>query len=131
MHKLLSTEAHAPFMRIAFPSKSTGGPDDLIAVDFVKAKFYTFVDVDMEKKEIGDFEVVEIPFEPGEPGDVALFLKEHEGEMFILKEMHPILKDFFSRMGIKVLTGISGKIGDVLEAFLKGEIHKIIEGENY
>jgi len=118
-------------MRIAFPSHSKGGPEDSIEVDFVKAKFYTFVDVDMENKVIGDFEIIEIPFEPGEPGDIALFLKEHDGEMLILKDMHPILKDFFSRMGIKVLTGISGKIGDVLDSLLKGEIYKIIEGEGY
>jgi predicted Fe-Mo cluster-binding NifX family protein len=116
-------------MRIAVPSNEEN-VDANIAENLKDARFYIFFDVDMEKRKIMNWKIEEIPFQIEEPGDLALFIKEHEGELLMVSELNDVAKQFFSYMGIKVLTGVSGKIKDVVISFLNGEIHKIIEDRN-
>jgi len=114
-------------MRIAIPSQDERGLNSRIAEHFGRAPYYTFVDVDLEKKEINNVEVVKVPFESHDPGDLPLFVKEHDGELVMAYGMGHRAQEFFNYMRIKVLTGVSGRIGEVIETFLRGEIHKIIE----
>ncbi len=116
-------------MRIAIPSNEDN-VDASIAENLKDAKFYIFFDVDMEKREIINWKIENIPFQIEEPGDLALFIKEHEGELLMVNELNDVAKQFFSYMGIKVLTGISGKIKNAVMSFLNGEIHKIIENKD-
>ncbi len=114
-------------MRIAIPSQDDRGMESYIAEHFGRAKYYTFVDVGLEERRVLGHEVVELPFESHEPGDIPIFIREHEGELIMAQGMGVKAQEFFNYMGIKVLTGVSGKIGDVVDLFLQGRIHEIIE----
>ncbi len=114
-------------MRIAIPSKDDGGLNSEIAHHFGKAKYYTFVDVNLEEKKIIGYEIVEIPFESHDPGDLPLFVKEHDGELVMAYGLGAQAQEFFNYMGIKVLTGVHGKIEVVVRAFLEGKLHELMD----
>jgi predicted Fe-Mo cluster-binding NifX family protein len=116
-------------MRIAIPSEGDKGLEDNVAMHFGKAPYYTFVDVDLENKKILKVEVIPVPFESHDPGDLPLFVKEHDGELVMAYGMGIRAQEFFNYMRIKVLTGIYGKIGEVLNLFLEGKIHELIDGD--
>ncbi len=114
-------------MRIAIPSEDDKGLESDVAMHFGKAPYYTFVDVDIEDKKIIGWEVVKVPFESHDPGDLPLFVKEHDGELVMAYGMGPRAQEFFNYMIIKVLTGVHGKIGDVVKSFLEGTLHEMRE----
>ena len=41
--------------------------------------------------------------------------------------MGPRALQFFREMGIKPITGVSGKVGDILKKYLKGELEEEAE----
>lgn len=114
-------------MRIVFPCKERNGLESQIHGDISKAKYYLFADVDIEKRKIIKWKMEEIPLNFLDPGDLPMFIKEHDGDLLMVQSIPPQLQEFFKYMRIKVLSGVSGKIGDVLEKFVKGKIHEIIE----
>jgi len=114
-------------MRIAIPSKDDRGLESNIAMHFGKAPYYTYVDVDLEEKKILGVETIKVPFESHDPGNLPLFVKEHDGELVMAYGMGVRAQEFFNYMGIKVLTGVFGKVGDVVKALLEGKIYEIIE----
>ncbi len=112
-------------MIIALPSTNKGMNGYI--EDVKKAKYYTFVEVNLQNKEILNVQVEELPFKSQDPGSIPLFIKQYDGELLIVKYIDKSAQDFFKYMGIKVLTGVDGKIEDIVDSFLNGEIYKIIE----
>ena len=112
-------------MIVALPSSEKGMNGSI--ADIKDAKYYTFVEVNLQSKEVLNVHTEKLPFESHEPGDIPLFIRQYYGELLIVKDLDKIAQDFFKYMGIKVLTGVDGKIEEIINAFINGEIYKIIE----
>ncbi len=113
-------------MRIALPVKYGTGLEDEIEEHFGRASFYAIVDVD-ESGEITRFQSHEVPFREHGPGDIPGWLKGFDVDVVIARGMGHRAVDFFNKFGIKVVTGASGKIKDVVHQFVKG----ILETEEW
>ena len=112
-------------MRIAIPSTNPNGLKSEVSGHFGRSPYYTFVNV--ENGEIKNVEVVPVPYEEHDPGDLPQFVKEHGGKVVIAYGMGRKAVDFFQQLGIDVVTGAYGKIRDVVEAF----IHNVLERDPY
>ena len=108
-------------MRIAIPCNDNNGLDSMISMHFGRSSYYAFVDV--ENNEIKNFEIIPVPFTEHEPGDLPNFVKENQGEIVIAYGMGRRAIDFFNQLGIKVVTGSQGKIGEIVKAFLKENLN--------
>ena len=107
-------------MLIAIPTMDDRGLESEVSMHFGRAPFFTFVEV--EDGEIRDVDVVRVPFEGHGPGDLPSFIREHGGHVVIAYGMGPRAVEFFERLGIKVVLGASGKVGDVVRAYLGGDL---------
>ena len=107
-------------MRLALPCIDDSGLKSEISPHFGRSPFYTFVDV--VGGEVRGVEVVPVPFEEHGPGDLPSFVKERGGEVVIAYGMGGRAISFFQQLGIKVITGASGRVGDVVNAFIKGNL---------
>ncbi len=108
-------------MRIALPVKYGTGLEDEIEEHFGRARFYAIVDVDSEG-EITRFQSHEVPFTNHGPGDIPGWLKGFDVDVVIARGMGHKAVDFFNQFGIKVVIGASGRIKDVVQQFVKGNL---------
>ncbi len=108
-------------MIIAIPSTGPEGLDSEVSMHFGRAPYYTFVEV--ENGEIKNVRSVPMPFGEHGPGDIPRFIKENGGDIVIAYGMGWRAVDFFNQMGIEVILGASGKVGDVVKAFLEGNLN--------
>ena len=99
-------------MKLAIPSTDDRGLDSMVEEHFGRARYYTLVE--MESMHV---ESVEVPFESHGPGDLPAFLKEHGVELVIAYGIGGRAIQFFEEMGIGVITGAQGRIGDVIKAY--------------
>lgn len=107
--------------RITFACEDAQGLDGLMSGHFGRCPYYTLVDVDVN--EIKDVSVIENPyFSSHIPGQVPRFINEQKANVMIAGGMGPMAIDLFSGFGIEVCTGVSGKVKDVLEAYLNGRV---------
>lgn len=100
-------------MRIAI---STDG--DSVSLHFGRCPSFTIVDI--EDKEVKSKEVVDNPGH--HPGFIPQFLHEKGVEYIIAGGMGMRAQGFFQQYGIKTILGIDGKVGDVIENIVKGEL---------
>ncbi len=107
-------------MKIAVPSTGPEGLDSEVSMHFGRTPYYTFVDV--EHGTIKDVRSVPTPFEEHGPGDIPRFINENGGEIVIAYGMGQRAVQFFNQLGIKVILGAYGRVGDVVRAFLEGNI---------
>ncbi|WP_456395031.1 NifB/NifX family molybdenum-iron cluster-binding protein [Thermococcus sp.] len=112
-------------MRIAIPAEDNRGLESSVSGHFGRARYFVFVDV--EENEIKGAEVVEVPFDEHNPGDLPNFIREHGGEVVLAYGMGRRAIAFFNELGIEVVTGAHGRIKDVVEAF----IHQVLEVDPY
>ena len=76
-----------------------------------------------EDGNIASTEVVENPlFNQHKPGEVPRFINSLEVNIMIAGGMGPKAIDMFNDFGIEVVTGVGGNVGNVLKAYLNGEI---------
>jgi len=108
-------------MRIAIPAEDNGGLEGNVSGHFGRARYFVFVDV--EDGEIKNAEVVEVPFDEHNPGDLPNFIREHGGEVVLAYGMGRRAIEYFNRFGVEVVTGASGRVKDIVEAF----IHQVLE----
>ncbi len=107
-------------MRIAFASDENKGLESNIAFHFGRCKYYVFVDV--EDKEIKKIEVKENPFfNQHQPGIIPQFIAKEKANVIIAGGMGPRAVDWFKKLGIRPITGVKGKVKDVLNDFLEGK----------
>ncbi len=104
-------------MRIAIPSEDDRGLESAVSQHFGRTAYYTFVDV--EDKQVKDVRVERVPFEGHAPGDLPEFVKKHGGNMVVAFGMGSRAVEFFRDMGIEVVLGASGRVGDVVTALIK------------
>ena len=107
-------------MRIAVPCEDERGLDSSVSTHFGRAKYYVLVDV--EGVRISSWKVVEVPFEEHGPGDIPNFLRQNGVDLVLAYGMGPRAQGFFAQMGIKVITGVHGNVGESVRAYLEGRL---------
>ena len=107
-------------MRIAIPCANNNGLDSEISMHFGKSPYYAFIDI--EDNKIKNVEIVPVPFANHGPGDLPNFVKQNRGEIVIAYGMGGRAVDFFNQLGIKVITGVKGKVGEIIDDFLKNKL---------
>lgn len=107
-------------MKIAIPSTGPEGLDSEVSMHFGRTPYYTFVEI--ENGEIKNVKSVATPFAEHGPGDIPMFIRENGGEVVIAYGMGQRAVDFFNQLGIKVILGAYGKVGDVVRAFIEQKL---------
>ncbi len=107
-------------MRIAIPCINDDGLNSEISLHFGRSPYYAFIDI--EDNEIKNIEVKPVPFAEHRPGDLPNFVKENKGEVVIAYGMGGRAIDFFNQLGIKVVTGAQGRVGEIVKAFLNEKL---------
>jgi predicted Fe-Mo cluster-binding NifX family protein len=107
--------------RIALACDDDLGLEGQMSAHFGRCPFYTLVDV--EDVDIVKTEVVANPYyNQHQPGVVPHFINTKGAKVMIAGGMGPRAIDMFNGFGIEVATGAMGKVGNVVAAYLKGEI---------
>ena len=92
---------------------------------FGRCPYYLLVDV--EGEEIKKTTSVSNPYYTNHvPGMVPMFINEQGVNVMIAGGMGPRAIDMFSSFGIEVVTGAMGSVGNVLNAYLRGEISGVV-----
>jgi len=108
-------------MRIAFASEDKLGLDGKISMHFGRCPFYTFLDMDGDQ--VKAWQVVDNPYFGNHvPGKVPEFIHSQKTDVMIAGGMGPRAIEFFDGYGIEAVTGAFGKIKDMLDAYLRGEL---------
>lgn len=116
--------------RIALACEDASGLEGFLSPHFGRCPYYTFVNVEGEK--ILSFEVVKNPYYPNhQPGVIPQFIHSKKADVMIAGGMGPRAIDFFTQYGIDVATGVQGKVRDIVEAYLRGEIKGIVACEHH
>ena len=107
--------------RIALACDGGFGLEGLIAAHFDRCPSYVLVDL-VDDRILG-FQVVDNPyFSNHQPGVIPQFIHSQKANVMIAGGMGPRAIDFFTQFGIDVATGARGKVRDVVEAYIRGEI---------
>ncbi len=107
--------------KIALACEDNEGLNGQISQHFGRCPNYLIVDV--EGTEIKKTDIICNPyFDNHVPGMVPKFISEQGVNIMIAGGMGPRAIDMFSNFGIEVVTGARGNAGNVLQAYLKGEI---------
>jgi predicted Fe-Mo cluster-binding NifX family protein len=116
--------------RIALASEDSSGLEGSLSAHFGRCPFYTFVNA--ERDQILGFEVVKNPYFPNhQPGVIPQFIHSQKANVMIAGGMGPRAIDLFNQLGIDVATGAQGKVRDVVEAYLRGEIQGVVACEQH
>ncbi len=107
--------------KIALACEDNQGLSGQISQHFGRCPYYLIVDVEGSDKKKTN--IVENPYYNNHvPGKVPQFIKEQGAHVMIAGGMGPRAIDMFSNFGIEVVTGAVGNTGNVLQAYLRGEI---------
>ena len=108
--------------KIALAADDMLGLDGEMSMHFGRCPSYLVALVE-DDGNISSTEVVENPlFNQHKPGEVPRFISSLEANVIIAGGMGPKAIDMFNDFGIDVVTGVGGKVGNVLQAYLNGEI---------
>ena len=107
--------------KIALACDDNNGLNGQVSQHFGRCPSYVIVDV--EGNEIKKTDIISNPYyENHVPGMVPKFISEQGVHVMIAGGMGPRAIDMFSNYGIQVVTGAIGNVGNVLKAYLQGEI---------
>jgi|Deesub1362A_J573_1020465.scaffolds.fasta_scaffold00049_133 predicted Fe-Mo cluster-binding NifX family protein len=106
-------------MKIAIPCKDNTGFDSQILSHFGRARYFFIAEVNEDEVK---GEVVELPFQEHRPGDIPRFLNSLGVDTIIAYGLGMRAQSFFAEMGIRVISGASGKVRDVIDSFTKGNL---------
>jgi len=108
--------------KIAVASKDNMGLNSEVISHFGRCPYYTLVEV--EDDEIKKVTNVENPYylNHGQPGQVPNFIKQQEAQVVIAGGMGMRAIEFFNQLGIEAVTGASGRVADVINSYLKGNL---------
>ena len=120
--KTYSKEREKMPMKIALAANDDKGLGATISQHFGRCPYYIIVDVD--GKELGEVKAAKNHFyeNHGQPGQVPSFIRDLGAEVIIAGGMGPKAIDFFDQMGIQTVTGASGMVGDVISAYMNGQL---------
>lgn len=108
--------------RIAVAAEDELGLEANVSAHFGRCPYYTMVEVE-DNKIILSYKV-ENPFYSahGSPGQVPVFIRDQGAHVIIAGGMGQRAVGFFNEFGIEAVTGASGKVEAVVEAYLKGAL---------
>jgi len=110
-------------MKIAFAAEEDKGIESKLAYHFGRCPYYIFVDIESNK--IKEVKSKRNPFfDRHEPGDVPQFIANEGAKLIIAGGMGPRAIDWFRKLGVKPITGASGKIKDILSQYLTGKLSR-------
>ena len=109
-------------MKIAFACEEMNGLDSTMSHHFGRCPAYTYVELD-ENQNVIKAESEANPFAAEHaPGMVPNYIAKQKADVMISGGMGARAVDFFNQLGIEAVTGAAGKVRDVLEEYLKGEL---------
>jgi predicted Fe-Mo cluster-binding NifX family protein len=107
--------------RIALACEDNQGLGGQISQHFGRCPYYLIVDI--EGDEIVKTNSIANPYyNQHSPGMVPKFINEQGANVMIAGGMGPMAIELFTRLGIEVVSGIAGNPGDIVQAYLRGEI---------
>jgi len=110
--------------RIALACEDNQGVSGQISQHFGRCPYYLIVDVDGH--EIRKTDSVNNPYYNSHvPGMVPQFISEQGANVMIAGGMGPRAIDMFTSLGIEAVSGATGNVGNVLQAYLRGEISEM------
>ena len=109
-------------MKIALATDDNGGLEAVLSHHFGRCPYYVLVDID--DNEIKEVNAVQNPFyeSHGQPGEVPNFIKSLGAQVMIAGGMGPKAIGFFEQFGIQAITGGSGMVREVINAYMSGRI---------
>ncbi|MBI4595249.1 MAG: NifB/NifX family molybdenum-iron cluster-binding protein [Candidatus Tectomicrobia bacterium] len=115
--------------RIALACDDHFGLESSLSAHFGRCPFYIFVDI--SKDSILDFQLVDNPYlQNHQPGMIPRFINSQKANVMICGGMGPRAMDLFREFDIEVVSGVRGKVKEVLEAYLRGEVRGVIPCEH-
>jgi len=107
--------------KIACAVDDGGGLNAELSAHFGRCPYYVVVTVEGEKTT--DVSVVENPhYNNHQPGVMPRFISSLGADVIIAGGMGPRAVDLFNSINIEAVTGIIGKVEDVVRAYLDGKI---------
>ncbi|MBN2333397.1 MAG: NifB/NifX family molybdenum-iron cluster-binding protein [Deltaproteobacteria bacterium] len=108
--------------KIALAANDMNGLDGEMSMHFGRCPAYVVAYVN-DNNNLDTTEIVENPyFGQHVPGQVPAFIKSLAADVIIAGGMGPKAIDMFQGFGIDVVTGVGGRVGNVLQAYLDGKI---------
>ncbi|MFO8073317.1 MAG: NifB/NifX family molybdenum-iron cluster-binding protein [Polyangia bacterium] len=110
--------------QVAVAAADDGGLEAAVSMHFGRCPFY--VVIELAGEEVAGVESVANP-SSGEhsPGRMPQVVAGLGAEVIISGGMGPRALDAFERLGIEAVTGASGKVGDALDAYLRGDLQGV------
>lgn len=107
--------------RIALACEDDQGLSGQVSQHFGRCPYYVIVDV--EGGEIVSTNSVSNPYYHNHvPGMIPQFISEQGADVMIAGGIGPRAIELFASIGTEVISGAAGKIQDILQAYLRGEI---------
>ena len=108
--------------RIAVPADGES-LDSNVFEHFGRAPYYVLIDIENDK--ITDVRAIRNPLIEHKPGDIPGLLQKNNVSVVICRGVGRRAREYFRAYSIEVITGASGKIRDIVEAYIKGELRSI------
>ena len=109
-------------MKVALATDDDRGLEAVLSHHFGRCPYYVLVDIqDNKVKEVSS---VKNPAydNHGQPGEVPSFINSLGAHVIIAGGMGPKAIGFFAEFGIEAITGVSGMVKSVIEAYIGGQI---------
>jgi len=110
-------------MRIAIASNDHMGLNSQVSAHFGKCPYYTIVDI--ENGNIEAIKNLQNPFSEHTQGQVPAFINEQKVNILITGGIGSRAIDFFNNFDIKVISGISGRIANILNDYINGKYNEV------
>jgi len=108
-------------MILAFASDDDKGLDGVLSYHFGRCPFYTFIEV--EGNEVKNVVVEPNPnAQSHNPGDIPQYVASKGANMVFAGGMGPRAQEWFAQLNIKPISGVYGKIRDIVEQVIKGPV---------
>ncbi|MEJ5265272.1 MAG: NifB/NifX family molybdenum-iron cluster-binding protein [Bacteroidales bacterium] len=104
-------------MKIAVPTKN-----NVVDDHFGHCEYYTIFTVDANDKVV-NVELLPSPQSCGCKSNIAAILKEKGVSVLLAGNMGSGALNMLSKYGIQVFRGCSGDVNELVEKYLKGEVH--------
>lgn len=117
-------------MKICFTADEANGIESTISYHFGHCPYYVIVDVDGNV--VKSVESIPNPMAEGHsPGDLPSYMKEKGIDTIVTGGMGERAQEFFKSYNIEAITGTYGKVKDVLEEYLHGEVKYTEKAEHH
>lgn len=107
-------------MKIAIPVLENSGENSPISEHFGHAPYFAFI----ENKEDGSYEtnIIPNPMEDHAPGEIPNYLAGENVHLLIARGIGGRAISFFNQLGIQVIRGAGGTVGQILQQLDKKQL---------